>query len=93
MLRKEILSTKTYKSTDLSEQDIIKCHIDTCNKFDVKLNTTVQKIPTIYWICKLHKSPYKSRFIANSVSCTTKQLSILLTSCLTLIKSHWKKIF
>ncbi|MDA3086495.1 hypothetical protein OFO27_08180, partial [Campylobacter sp. CS_ED1] len=90
ILRKEILSTKTYNSTDLTEEDIIKCHIDTCGKFDVKLETTVQQIPTIYWIPKLHKSPYKSRFIANSVSCTTKQLSILLTSCLTLIKSHWK---
>ena len=27
-------------------------------------------------------------FIANSSSCTTSELSILLTSCLTLIKNH-----
>ena len=31
---------------------------------------------------------YKSRFIANSSSCTTNELSILLTSCLTAIKNH-----
>ena len=31
---------------------------------------------------------YKSRFIANSSSCTTTQLSILLTSCLTTLKNH-----
>ena len=91
ILRKEIISTKTYNSTDLTEKEIIKNHINACNKFDVKLDTTVQNVPTIYWIPKLHKSPYKSRFIANSISCSTKQLSILLTSCLTLIKSHWKK--
>ena len=33
---------------------------------------------------KLHKRPYKSRFIANSSACTTTELS----SCLTAIKNH-----
>ena len=37
---------------------------------------------------KLHKRPYKSRFIANSSAFTTTELSILLTSCLTAIKMH-----
>ena len=37
---------------------------------------------------KLHKKPYKARFIANSSSCTTTELSKLLTSCLTTIKNH-----
>ena len=37
---------------------------------------------------KLHKWPYKSRFIANSSPSTTTELSILLTSCLTAIKNH-----
>ena len=31
----------------------------------------------IYWLPKLHKGTYKSRFIANSSSCTTIELSIL----------------
>ena len=44
------------------------------------------KLPTLYWLPKLHKRPYKSRFIADSSSCTTAELSILLTSCLTTIK-------
>ena len=42
----------------------------------------------MYWIPKLHKTPYKARFIANSKSCTTTKLSNLLTSCLTKIKEH-----
>ena len=45
------------------------------------------KLPTLYWLHKLHKRPYKSRFIANSRSCTTTELSIILTSCLTAIKT------
>ena len=32
--------------------------------------------------------PYKARFIANSSSCTTTELSKLLTSCLTAVKRH-----
>ena len=36
----------------------------------------------------LHKKTYKARFIANSSSCTTTELSKLLTSCLTAVKNH-----
>ena len=42
----------------------------------------------MYWLPKLHKRPYKARFIANSSACTTTELSKLLTSCLTAIKIH-----
>ena len=38
----------------------------------------------MYWLPKLHKRPYKARFIANSSS----ELSKLLTSCLNAIHSH-----
>ena len=41
----------------------------------------------MYWLPKLQKRPYKARFIANSSSCTTTELSKLLTSCLTAIKA------
>ena len=42
----------------------------------------------MYWLPKLHKTRYKARFIANSSSCTTTELSKLLTSCLTAVKNH-----
>ena len=57
-------------------------------KFSVCVNEGQKKLPTMYWLPKLHKRPYKTRFIANSSSCTTTELSKLLTSCLTAIKSH-----
>ena len=44
--------------------------------------------PTLYGLPKLHKRPYKSRVIANFSSCTTAELSKLLTSCLTAVKNH-----
>ena len=46
-------------------------------------------LPTMYWLPKLHKRPYKARFIANFSSCTTTELSKLLTSCLTAIKAKF----
>ena len=52
-------------------------------KFRVFVDEEHSKLPTLYWLPKLHKSPYKPRIIANSSSCTTTKLSIILTSCLT----------
>ena len=40
------------------------------------------------WLPKLHDPSYEARFIANSSTCTTTELSELLTSCLTAIKIH-----
>ena len=40
----------------------------------------------MYWIPKLHKNPYKQRFIAGSAKCSTKGLSQLLTTLLTAVK-------
>ena len=57
-------------------------------KFGLLVDEDHSKLPTLYWLPKLHKRPYKSRFIANSSACTTTELSILLTSCLTAIKNH-----
>ena len=51
------------------------------------------RVPTLYWLPKLHKRPYKARFIANSSSCTTTVLSKLLTSCLTAVKKHWIRYY
>ena len=57
-------------------------------KFGLFVDEDHSKLPTLYWLPKPHKGPYKSRFIANSSACTTTELSNLLTSCLTVIKNH-----
>ena len=62
------------------------CH--TALHFGVKAKENHDKVPTLYWLPKLHKKTYKARFIANSSSCTTIELSKLLTSCLTAIIKH-----
>ena len=79
-------------------------------KFGLFVDEDHSKLPMLYWLPKLHKRPYKFRFIANSsacvlkrvsfgskdctkelkpeCACTTTELSILLTSCLTAIKNY-----
>ena len=59
-------------------------------KFGVFVDEDHSKLPTLHWLQKLHKRPYKSCFIGNSSPCTTG-LSIILTSCLAAIKNYSKK--
>ena len=44
------------------------------------------ELPYLYWIPKLHKNPYKHRYIAGSSKCSTNPLSMLLTNILTAVK-------
>ena len=52
-------------------------------KFGVFVEKDHNKLPTLYWLPKLHQRPYKSRFTAYSSAYTPTELSILLTSFLT----------
>ena len=44
------------------------------------------KVPTMEWLPKLHKTPYKYRLISSSSHCFSTKLSILLISSLGTIK-------
>ena len=63
-----------------------RCHM--AAMFGLFVDQDHSNLPTLYWLPKLHKQPYKSRFIAYSSACTTTEMSLLLTSCLTAIKNH-----
>ena len=65
--------------------------MDQCDSFGLSINEESCDVPSLYWIPKLHKSPYKQRFIAGSAKCTTKSLSTLLTSILSAVKSGLQK--
>ena len=66
---------------------------DITAKFAVSIKEKQYRLPTLYWLPKHHKRPYKARFIANSSLCTTIVLSKLLTSCLTAVKKHWIRYY
>ena len=68
------------------ERQILLRHIDTLTKSNIKIDK--RDLPTFYWLPKLHKNPYKSRFISNSSHCSTTILSKHITSALTAVKDH-----
>ena len=87
-LIQEFGSTKTYERISTDERSIANIHsIDITAKFAVSIKEKQDRLPTLYWLPKLHKRPYQARFITNSNSCTTTFLSKLLTSCLTAVKN------
>jgi hypothetical protein len=45
-------------------------------------------LKNINWIPKLHKCPFKQRYIAESAKCSTKTLSKLLTCFLSAVKTE-----
>ena len=67
--------------------------VDITAKFAVSIKEKQDILPMLYWLPKLHKRPYKARFVANFSSCTTTVLSKLLTSCLTVVKKHWIRYY
>ena len=86
-VKQEFSTAKTYEHNRLDETSFVdrhRCHM--AAKFGVFVDEDHSRFPTVYWLPKLHKRPYESRFIANSSSCTTTELSILMASCLTAIK-------
>ncbi len=84
----ELNSTNAYTLTSSSKIDIVAAHTQHISKFRIRFEPKQDKIHTMYRLPKMHKTPYKARFIANSSSCTTTKLSVLLTSLLKAIKEH-----
>ena len=81
----------TYSLVDSSIQDIVSSHIKYFAVHNIPLPSTCQDLPRLYWIPKIHKNPYKARYIAGSRTCTTKPLSGLLTKAFQLIKEQQVK--
>ena len=80
---KQLNSTSAYVPADLTKDKLLQRHIDSLTKSNIKID-----LPTFYWLPKLHKNPYKSRFISNSSHCSTTILSKHITSALTAVKDH-----
>ena len=90
MLKQELSTStaKTYKHK-LGEMYVVDRHqCRMAAKFGVLVDEDHSKLPMLYCLPKLRKRPYKSRFITKSSSCTTTELSIILTSCLTAMKNQ-----
>ena len=81
----------TYNLTDFSSSEVLDNHKSVLTSFGIQTTDEELDLPYMYWIPKMHKNPYKHLFIAGSLKCSTKPLSILLTKLLTHIKQGLQK--
>ena len=64
----------TYNFTDFSASEVLDNHKSVLTPFGIKTSDEELDLPYIDWIPKMHKNPYKHRFIAGSSKCSTKPL-------------------
>ena len=51
-------------------------------------NEANDDLPTLYQILKLHKNPYRNRYIVGSSACLIKGLSVTMTTILSAVKKR-----
>jgi hypothetical protein len=82
----------TYTQTNaLTKDEILQNHLSVLNTSDIPKNQDQFELPYLYWIPKLHKNPYKQRYIVGSSKCSTKPLALILTKLLTTIKESLQR--
>ena len=77
----------TYTPVSFSKTDVIANHRSVLNSYGISTDEKELHLPLLYWTPKLHKCPYKQRYIAGSAVCSTKPLSVLLTKLLSEVKT------
>ncbi|MCP4653358.1 MAG: GIY-YIG nuclease family protein [Candidatus Omnitrophica bacterium] len=85
-----LLGNRVYNACTGDISDIIKKHIRMTNHFGLKLDEKDKVLPLIFAIPKLHKNPYKYRFIAGAKRATTRKISRTLHLILVHMKVHFQ---
>ena len=74
------------QTNNVKQTKVLTNHKSFMTNFNIRTKDDQNDLPSLYWIPKLHKTPYKARFIAGSSKCSTTELSKILTSVLSTIK-------
>ena len=91
IIMKELSQTSTYEEENDDSASLVSRHLEYMMNNEIVVHSEQERLPSFYWLPKLHKTPYGTRFIAASNKCTTKQLSSILTSCFKTIIKHFKE--
>ena len=82
----------TYRNADITPKEIIDKHTkEMKNIFKITIGEKDQIIPKMFWNAKLHKVPFKARFIAGARRSTTKKLAIRINNGLKVLKQSFVK--
>jgi hypothetical protein len=75
-LIKELGINSNTSSNTTYKDEILANHRSFMTSLNIPSGKESEDLPYLYWIPKLHKTPYKERYIAGSSTCSTKELSI-----------------
>ena len=78
----------TYKLIKTPPASVIKRHFKFLQTCDLKTDEKMEKLPSMYWIPKLHKNPIGERFIIASPECSIKPLLKDVTCILKLLQNN-----
>ena len=81
-------STYDFVSED-KDNIILHCKNSLLHNFNIICDKVNLCIPNIFWNPKLHKTPYKARFIAGARKSCNKQLETLMNKGLFVLKKHF----
>ena len=59
----------TYSLTSFTKDEILQNHKSVLLSFGINIKENEENLPSLYWIPKLHNTPYKERYIAGSSKC------------------------
>ena len=85
----EILGNAVYKPMSQSVDDIISSHHRALEQFQGEIGHCNKRLPRLFATPKLHKNPYKFRFIAGARKSSIKEASFLLHRLLQFFKNHF----
>ncbi len=63
----QIIGNNVYQYVNITANDVVNEHNQVLSAYGITMDRDNHDIPVLYWTAKLHKSSYKSRFIAGSV--------------------------
>ena len=84
-------SNTTYKPTLFDKDEILANHRSFTTSLSVHSGKESEDLPYLYWIPKLHKTPFKERYIVGSSTCSTKDWSIHLANIMSAVKEGQQK--
>ena len=81
------LGNPTYTPMTHTKEEILNNHRSVLCSIGISANDEEMDLPSLYWIHKLHKCPFKQRYVAGSAKCSMIPLSKLLTCILSTVKT------
>ena len=87
----DLIKSMNYgKHTRFDKESNFANHKSFVLSVNIPINAENDALPTLYWIPNIHKNPYREGYNAGSSTCSTKELSISMTSIVPAVRGRLK---